>query len=118
MRWVNNLSARLQTAITSSDTVIRTDRDVAFPLHMPATIEDAQGNIEIVLIVGREASGLHVLRGMEGTTPKSFPAGAKVEQRVTAGTLYELSSDAILTDGAEVLVDGDGNVLTESNYGG
>ena len=59
----------------------------------PATIIASTGEIEIVRVTARNGSVLTVARAQEGTRARAFVAGAKVELRLTAGTLAEMAGD-------------------------
>jgi len=106
----NNASGKLSSPAAAADTVLYTTDDSSFPPGSLATLE-YQDAIEIVRVLDN-ASGLTVVRGYEGTVAQDWPVGALIEGRITAGMLRELAADAILTDGQNVLVDQDGNVIT------
>jgi len=57
----------------------------------PATIIDAANNMEIVKITARAGAVLTVERAQEGTTAKSFAAGARIDVRITAGAFAALA---------------------------
>jgi hypothetical protein len=59
------------------------------------TIEDNRVNpplLEICKVTGRTTDVLQVVRGQEGTTAQNFLAGARVGNRLTAGTLTQLQA--------------------------
>lgn len=55
------------------------------------TLEDTDGNIELVKLTGRVGDTLTVVRAQEGTTALTFPAStSRCELRVTASSLNDL----------------------------
>ena len=54
------------------------------------TMEDVSGNVEVVYATGRTGDVLTITRAEEGTTALDFPAGSRIEQRVTAAVLASL----------------------------
>ncbi|PTW53570.1 microcystin-dependent protein [Breoghania corrubedonensis] len=65
----------------------------------PATIIASTGEIEIVRVTARNGSALTVARAQEGTAARAFVAGAKIELRLTAGTLSEMAGNiAVLSN--------------------
>jgi len=110
----NNAHEKLSSPAAAGDAVLYTTDDSRFPPGSVATLEYKDA-IEIVRVLDN-ASGLTVIRGYEGTAEQDWPAGALIEGRITAGMLRELSADAILTDGQNVLVDQDGNVITQDTF--
>lgn len=84
------------------------------------TLEDDQGNREIVRCTAANGTSgeLTVTRAQEGFSARNWPNGSLIEARVTAQTLRDLEDaqfdpDSILTDGSNVLVGSDGNVLIQ-----
>ncbi|KQZ96847.1 hypothetical protein ASD74_06215 [Rhizobium sp. Root564] len=72
----------------------------------PATIVDAAGNREIVRVTARTGPTLTLLRAQEGTTAKEFPAGSRIDIRVTNAVIADLvtsiaSVDTALDDKAD-----------------
>ena len=112
---VNNASALLVGAISAGATslTVESARADLFPVAtttnwltplnwFKATIEDVSGNVEIVFVgVRTAASGIMstLLRGQEGTTARSFPAGSVVELRPTAGDLQAGANAVVRTGG-------------------
>jgi hypothetical protein len=98
----NNFSAVLETGIDDHDMEMELSRGdlpvLAAPLgdHMLLTLEGEAGEIEIVRVFRHDTdSHVHIVtRGKEGTEPRAWPAGTKVENRVTAGTMEALSTMA------------------------
>ncbi|HSH29958.1 MAG TPA: hypothetical protein VK971_08650 [Thiohalobacter sp.] len=81
------------------------------------TLEDDQDNREIVRVTAANGvtGEMTVTRAQEGFSARDWPSGSLIEMRVTAQTLRDLQFDPddILTDGSNVLVGNDGNVLTQ-----
>lgn len=85
----NNAESILTNAVSESDTSITVDDASVFPVApYRLTIED-----EIIEVSAVSGNTLTVIRGMEETTAVSHNAGAKVENRMTAGTYKELVSE-------------------------
>lgn len=55
----------------------------------PVTVVDAANNVENMRCTARSGVNLTVVRGQEGTAPRSFDAGASVSIRLTAAALDE-----------------------------
>jgi hypothetical protein len=101
----NNARSTLQSTITDSATSLTIAAGAAdlFPTanvgtgSIPSannwfkvTLQDVSGNVEIIYVRTRTAgSGLfsNILRGQEGTTPRSFTAGTIVGLRITAADI-------------------------------
>lgn len=90
-KLANNASSTLAGSINSSVTSLSVaSGDAAkFPAlgageWFPLTVVDTAGNMEIMKVTARTGAALTVVRGQEGTTAKSFPAGSKCDLRLTA----------------------------------
>jgi len=110
--YANNASTTVANAVGSTDTSITVTSSVGFPSpgtgqFFLATLVYA-GLTEIIAVTavsGNVFSG--ILRAQENTSPSSFPVGAVIECRVTAGTLagfaryidrlYDVSSVDVLS---------------------
>lgn len=90
--YANNASTTIANAVGSTDTSITVTSAAGFPTPSAgqfflATMVYA-GLTEIILVTavsGNVLSG--IIRAQEGTSPSSFPIGAVIECRITAGTL-------------------------------
>jgi len=85
----NNAETKLSTAITANNTVIAVENGNVLPIlsageWFPLTLEDNQGNMEIILVTARNGNALTVQRGKEGTQARSFPIGTSASLRLTA----------------------------------
>jgi hypothetical protein len=100
----NNARSLLATSIKATDTSIRVraghgsryPQPSAIGDWFPLTIEDENGNIEILKATGRQGDLITVQRGVEGTQPRAFTTDDVVELRVTAAALYELKGNGQL----------------------
>ena len=97
VKFSNNASATLASAITSGSTTIAlaSGQGALFPVTSSgsffyATLVDSSNNIEVVLVTGRSGDSLTVTRAQEGTTAKAYAAGDKCELRIVAGALQEM----------------------------
>lgn len=98
LKLANNAVSTLPASITDDATVISVQGADAgrFPVLAPgdwhpATIIDAAGNMEVVRVTGRAGSALTIERAQEGTTAKAFPAGARIDVRITAGVFASIA---------------------------
>lgn len=98
----NNATGRLAVSIDASDTqlALMPGDSSSFPVlgagdSFPLTLVKADGQLEIVLVTAASGSVFTVVRGQEGTSPKAFNAGDRVELRLTAGTFEKMISDEI-----------------------
>lgn len=99
LQWINNWATALSGAVTSADTALGVDPVRAGQLsafagghHYTATLigYDASGaetSWEVVKITAAAGGVLTVERGQEGTAAADWPAGSRVEMRLTAGAL-------------------------------
>lgn len=136
----NNAVGFLKEDITASQTtlLLQPGEGIAFPTVQGSgfvfvTIQNTNGEFEIVRCVERDSDTLTIERGQEGTSPLPFPKMSRVEVRVTVGniesaiddsrfipskrvgdapTAYNLSGGAFTdtTDGAVYQIDGVGRV--------
>lgn len=94
----NNAVGFLATTINASDTglVLQTGTGANFPTlgardYFYATIESTGGTTEVVKVTARSGDAMTVVRAQEGTAANSFAAGSRVELRVTAQSVYDVS---------------------------
>lgn len=99
--FANNAVGTLATAITNvgGTLTLTSGHGARFPSpaaneHFVVTVQSGAA-FEIMHCTGRSADALAVARGREGTSARSFPAGASVTMRVTAG-LFDFIMDALL----------------------
>ncbi len=125
-KFINNWSTTLTQSITASDTIIQVDINAASQLaagfqqgdYYLLTIDDGV-NVEIVKALAVNGAQLEIERAQEDTVAISWPVGALIEARVTAGALKELKFDSstILTASGEILVSPNGNIIVNSLKG-
>jgi len=118
-RFINNFSTTILATIAPSDTIIKIDEEHASILNSKLDGDytlltlDANDKIEIVKVVEVNGGELKVVRGMEYTIAYNWNIGARIEARITAGSLEDVrfDADSILTADGEVLVGPSGDVL-------
>jgi len=91
LKLSNNATSTLAAGITNAATSLTVQSGDAglFPSlaagdWFPLTLVDGNGNMEIMLATARAGAVITVVRAQEGTTAKAFPAGSRVDLRVTA----------------------------------
>lgn len=90
----DNASSLLASAIGSGDTTLTVTPGTGALFSNPGagqialgTLEDVNGNIEVVTITSRTVDSFVIVRAQENTTAQAFASGTRFEQRVTAGML-------------------------------
>ncbi|HXS14419.1 MAG TPA: hypothetical protein VN734_17100 [Acidobacteriaceae bacterium] len=93
----DNASSLLASAIGTGDTSLTVTPGEGQLFSNPGagqvaygTLEDVNGNIEIVQITSRTVDAFVIVRGQDNTTPLPFASGTRFEQRLTAGMLQAL----------------------------
>ena len=99
VKFSNNAKTTLSSSISSSATSIAVADASVFPSisgseYFYVTFEDLSGNVEIVKVTGVSSNTLTVTRGQESTTARSFSSGDKAENRLTAGGLNDVATQA------------------------
>jgi hypothetical protein len=91
----NNAVGYLAVAISASDVglVLEAGNGAVFPTltgdeFFYATLVSPLGTYEIVKVTARIGDTFTVVRAQEGTAAASFAAGALLEQRVTAASIF------------------------------
>ena len=109
----NNVSTTLSAAIAAGDATFTVVDGNRFPSpttgeYAYATLVAPNGAVEIVKVTSRIGNALGVARAQEGTTAQVFPAGSRVELRVTAATVTDAALDTVQGGAAQMLglVDG------------
>lgn len=102
VKLANNVVGYLASSINASQTTlaVQTGEGAAFPSlsageYYYATLFSTGGSYEIVKVTARTTDTMTIVRGAEGTTPRSFASGSRVEMRVTAATVLDAASDAV-----------------------
>jgi hypothetical protein len=95
--FANNASSLLASGIAATDTelTVQAGQGQLFPpitsgQLAPITLEDVNGNIEIVYATGLVGDTLVIEREQENTTALPFASGSRVEQRLTMGVMQSL----------------------------
>ena len=99
VKFSNNAKTTLSSGVTSSATSVSVVDASLFPAisgseYFYVTFEDTSGNIEIVKVTGVSSNTLTVVRGQEGTTARAYSSGDKAENRLTAGGLNDVATQA------------------------
>ena len=115
VKFSNNGHSTLASSLTSSGTsiTVASGHGSRFPSlssgeYFYATLIDASNNLEIVKVTARSSDVLTATRAQEGTTARAFAIGDRIELRVTAQGLLDLTS---------VNLDGDKGDITVSSSG-
>lgn len=102
VKFTNNAVASLAAGISTSDTTLPLlpGTGDAFPVlaagdWFPVTLVTSGGAFEIARCTERAGDVLTVVRAQEGTAAKTFPAGSRVEHRLTAAVLEAIISDVL-----------------------
>ncbi|MCC5809854.1 MAG: hypothetical protein JJU06_05725 [Ectothiorhodospiraceae bacterium] len=128
-RWVNNWDTVLSAPLSAAGEQLEVPLAAAERLELAGgdyyllTLAelDAEGvevAWEVVRVTAVDGDALTIERGEEGTDAQEWPAGARIQARLTAETLARLQAtqfdpDVILTDGHSVLIGAEGHVLTQ-----
>ena len=95
IRFSNNVSTKLFSSVLPEDTQLILENRAGENLpvlvgdddYFMLTLQDEQGNLEIVKVTHYVGDVCTVERAQEGTVARSFTQGAIVEHRLTAGSL-------------------------------
>lgn len=115
----NNAFGFLAAGISATDTGIQLQSgnggnfpNVGSNEYFYATIQSISGTVEIVKVVGRVSDVLTVVRAQEGTLALPFDAGSRIELRVTAQSVRDITAQfdsytqtVTPTNGFNILVD-------------
>ncbi len=112
----NNAESTLATAISASDLglAVASGEGALFPSlsggnYFYMTIESAGGAYEIVKVTARSSDSMTIVRAQEGTTARTFTAGATCELRITNQGLLDkiaegdLSANSVTFDKLETV---------------
>jgi phage protein U len=99
VKFSNNAKTTLSSGITSSATSIAVADASVFPSisgseYFYVTFEDLNGNVEIVKVTAVSSNTLTVVRAQESTTARAYASGDKAENRLTAGSLNDVATQA------------------------
>ncbi|MCE5254850.1 MAG: hypothetical protein LLG45_11710, partial [Actinomycetia bacterium] len=119
LKITNNATGLLASNINSSVTTLSLASSAGslFPSlgageWCPVVVVDGSGNREIMRCTGRSGDVLTVVRGQEGTSARSFNAGARVDARLTAAALAEFALADEVNDALDLKADLDSPELT------
>ena len=111
VKFANNVSTTLSAAINATQTTISVADASGLPtlssgdyIYLTIDTDTNSPTIEVVKVTAISSNTLTVVRGQDGTTASSFSNGTKIELRVTAAALDDISSAA---DTESVSIDGD-----------
>ena len=111
VKFANNVSTTLSSAINATQTTISVADASGLPtlssgdyVYLTIDTDTASPTLEVVKVTAISSNSLTVVRGQDGTTASSFSSGTKVELRVTAAALDDISSAA---DTESVSISGD-----------
>jgi hypothetical protein len=107
----NNAWGELAVAVNRTDTslLLSGGQGDRFPSAVDGvtwfyvTLVDEEDNLEIVRCTARSADTLTVVRGVDGTSPRAFREGSRVELRPVAALFGDLASKVDLEDGLKKL---------------
>lgn len=104
----NNVNSTLGLDLNSTSGAMRvaTGTGSRFPVipagqYFYATVIATDGRWEIVKAVARTGDTISVTRGQENTIAQAFPAGSRVELRITAASVMDAISDYNIHVGTE-----------------
>lgn len=105
--FANNAYGALASGVSDADTslVLATGQGARFPTptngeYFLATLiaidgGGAESAWEIVQVTARSTDTLTVVRAQEGTSATAWPAGTRIELRLTSGTMTRIASRAV-----------------------
>src|SRR5574342_1409608 len=100
--YANNAATSLAASIVAGDTSATVQTGAGTLLPSPTggnfallTLQNGT-TIEIVKLTARSGDVLTIVRAQEGTAASAFPAGSRVELRLTAGTLERFAQGTTL----------------------
>ena len=95
-KFSNNATTTTVGQVSSAATtvVVATGDGALFPTlgaseYFKATLQDVNGNFEIVKVTARTDDTMTVVRGQDGTLAIPFPADSRFELRVLASNVQE-----------------------------
>ena len=120
VKFSNNGKTTLSAGISASDTSVPVTDASVFPTitgseYFYMSLEDTSGDIEIVKVTGVSSNTLTVTRAQESTTAQAFASGDKAENRLTAGGLNDVATQAD-TDTDTTYTAGSGLSLTGTEF--
>ena len=99
VKFANNAVSTLASGINNSATsiTVASGQGALFPSltgseYFRATLIDASNNLEIVKVTARSSDVLTVTRAQESTSARAFATGDRIELRITAQSLLDVST--------------------------
>jgi hypothetical protein len=119
VKFSNNGKTTLSSGVLSSATTIDVADASVFPSitgseYFYMTLENVSGNVEILKVTSVSSNTLTAVRAQDGTSAISFAAGDKAENRLTAGGLNDVATQADTDTDTTYSVEDGG--LTEKNF--
>lgn len=112
IKFANNATGTLASGISSAATAITltAGQGALFPAlsvgdHFYATIYNSSNQLEIVKATAKSTDTLTVVRGQQGTTARAYAAGDRIDLRVTAGALEDVTAGALPIEGGTITGD-------------
>jgi hypothetical protein len=97
--FTNNASAQLASGISGASVtiVVAAGQGARFPVpgtgsYFYATLVDQGNNLEVVKCTARSNDSLTVVRGQDGTSPRSYVAGDLIELRPVAAAFEDIQA--------------------------
>jgi hypothetical protein len=126
IKFANNASAPLASAISSSSTaiILTAGRGAAFPTlgaddYFYATLINPSNQLEIVKCTARTGDTLTVVRGQDGTAARAYSAGDKLELRITAAGMdakLDLAGGEISNSGTPLSVNSTDSTVYKAKF--
>lgn len=117
MKFKNNASSKLATSLTAEATTLKVIADTGsnFPSivspkeYFHATLVGDNGDMEIIRVTNISGDTFTVVRAQEDTVAKEWPAGTRLENRITAEFLNQVATgDTIKFDQVTIKTDSEG----------